>query len=80
MPINNEKLYKATTLENDQTASIATATWLNWPEEKEESGPGAGQHDKFLQGIFDIDENADAGDNIGESVHGSNQDLTGTPA
>jgi hypothetical protein len=80
MPINDEKLYKATTPENDQTASIATATWLNWPKEKEESGPGAGQHDEFLQNIFDINENADAGDSVGESVHGSSQDLIGTPA
>jgi hypothetical protein len=80
MPINDEKLHKATTLENDQTASTATATWLNWPEEKEKSGPGAGQHNEFLQDIFDINENADAGDNMGESVHGSSQNLTGTPA
>jgi hypothetical protein len=80
MPIDNEKLYKATMLENDQTASIATATWLNWPEEKEEFDPGAGQHNEFLQGIFDINENADAGDNMGESVHGSSQNLTDTPA
>lgn len=78
--LHHEKLQKVPALENDQTTSIATATWLNWPEEKEESCPGANQNAEFLQGIFDTYKDADAADSVGESVLESSQDLIGTSA
>jgi hypothetical protein len=79
MPIDHEKFQKTKALENNQTTSIATATWLNCSKEKEKSNPGANQNDKFLQSIFDINKDADAGDNVSESVQESSQDLIGTP-